>query len=107
MHLQPVFFDLIRDGKKTIELRLWDDKRRQIMPEDEIIFVKDKSDETVITKVKNLFVAKDFDSLFEIIDIKKSGFATKEIALYTIEQFCSKTSQQQNGVVGIEITLLK
>ena len=107
MHLQPVFFDLIKDGQKTIELRLWDEKRSLIRPGDEIIFIKDKSEETIATTVNNMVIAKDFESLFDIIDIRKTGFKTKEIALNTIEQFCGKTKQQQTGVVGIGISLLK
>ena len=107
MRLQPVFFNLIKDGQKTIELRLWDEKRSQIRPGDEIIFIKDKTNETITTKVNYLVIAKDFESLFDIIDVKKSGFETKENALSTIKQFCNTTTQQQTGVVGIVITFLK
>ena len=99
LHLQPIFFDLIKQGKKTIELRLWDEKRQKILPGDEIIFIKDKSDESVITSVNYLCIAKDFDSLLDIIDVQKSGFETKESALKTIEMFWDTTLQQQVGVV--------
>ncbi|MBQ1852397.1 MAG: ASCH domain-containing protein, partial [Lachnospiraceae bacterium] len=38
MQLQPEPFDLIKSGAKTIELRLYDEKRRKIRIGDEIVF---------------------------------------------------------------------
>ena len=38
MKLNPEPFDKIASGKKTIELRLYDEKRKTVLPGDEIIF---------------------------------------------------------------------
>lgn len=38
MTLKQPYFDLIKTGKKTIELRLYDDKRRKININDTITF---------------------------------------------------------------------
>ena len=65
MHLQPVFFNLVKSGEKTIELRAWDEKRRQIVPGDEIVFRTDGTDETITVHVTHLVVTRDFESLFK------------------------------------------
>ena len=57
-------------------------------------------------KVKYLVIAESFESLFNLINIRKTGFETKEIAIKTIEQFCDKKSQKEYGVVGIWIETL-
>ncbi len=106
MHLQPVFFNLVKSGEKTIELRAWDEKRRQIVPGDEIVFRTDGTDETITVHVTHLVVTRDFESLFKIIDVKKSGFETVDVAIKTIEPFFNKSEQQKTGVVGIGIELL-
>ena len=106
MHLQPAFFNLIKSGEKTIELRAWDDKRRQIVPGDEIVFRTDGTDETMPVQVTHLVVARDFESLFEIIDVKKSGFETADVAIKNIETFFNKSEQQKTGVVGIVVEKL-
>ena len=41
MHLQPQFFNFIKSGIKTIELRLYDEKRQQIHLGDTIEFTTD------------------------------------------------------------------
>ena len=55
MKLQPKFFDFIKSGTKRIELRLYDEKRRNIELGDKIIFKKEpKLEEVVETTVVGL-----------------------------------------------------
>ena len=76
------YFDLVQNGSKTIELRLWDEKRRQIKPRDEIIF---RDGERVLTvSVTGLVVAETFADLLKIIDVTKTGIPTIEKALTII-----------------------
>ena len=100
------YFDLVRDGSKTIELRLWDEKRRQIKPGDEIIF---RDGERVLTvTVTSLVIAENFESLFKLIDVKQTGLtiATPN-PLDAINQIYDPAEQKQNAVVGIKIKLQK
>lgn len=59
MTLKQPYFDLIKAGKKTIELRLYDNKRRQTQVGDTITFQNGDNFHTV--KVKGLFVCKSFE----------------------------------------------
>ena len=106
MHLQPVFFNLVKSGVKTVELRAWDEKRKQIKPGDEIVFRTDGTTDTITVRVKYLVVAYDFTELFKTVDVKQTGFDSVEIALQTMEPFYSRAQQHETGVVGIGIELL-
>ena len=67
MSLQNQYFCLIKQGKKSIELRLWDDKRKKIKVGDIIVFHNVDSAETILeTKVVQLYFAADFQELSKI-----------------------------------------
>ena len=61
MKLRPVPFSQIRDGIKTVELRLHDEKRRLIRPGDRITFTQTETGETLTVRVKStgLVVCRD------------------------------------------------
>jgi len=99
LSLKKPYFDLIKSGKKTIELRLYDEKRQQINPEDIIVF--QNGDNFIRCKVKGLIRAKNFATLFEIIDIKKAGFVSTKNALEILQKFYDTETQNKFGVVGI------
>lgn len=54
MNLWNDSFEAIKDGWKTIEMRLNDEKRSQIKIGDEIEFTNIKTNETLICKVTNV-----------------------------------------------------
>jgi len=99
MNLKQPYFDMVKKGVKTIELRLYDEKRQQIQIGDSILFQNENKHHLV--KVKELVKAQNFDSLFKIIDIKKTGLGNKENALKIMNQFYPINKQNEIGVVGI------
>ena len=65
MKLNPSPLKMIREGKKKIELRLYDEKRRKISVGNTITFVNiEDSTQTIFAEVKNLFVFDSFE--FEV-----------------------------------------
>ena len=65
MKLSESPFKKILSGQKTIESRLFDEKREQINLGDYIEFVLNNNpDEKIITKVKALYRYKTFEELF-------------------------------------------
>lgn len=105
MRLKEKYFNLIKEGKKTIELRLYDDKRQKIQLGDEIVFTN--GDNHVRTLVLGLFISKSFDQLFKKVNPAFCGFSTKEEAIEIMEQFYPATMQEETGVVGICIQVIK
>ena len=100
MHLKRTYFDLFLRGQKTVELRLFDEKRKKIQLGDTIRFIcNENEDESFVMKVKGLVVAKTFNELLEIVPATKCGFPDAETAVQTIEQFCP--ADKQDGVLGI------
>lgn len=110
MKLKPAPFEKIRAGKKTIELRLYDEKRKQISVGDSIRFVKaDNASDTIDTTVEDLFVFDSFEELYIHLPLKECGYAEEELQTASskdMELYYSKEEQGRYGVVGIKISLV-
>jgi len=111
MKLHPGPFAKIRDGSKTIELRLYDEKRRRISVGDTIQFVntEDPTD-TVCVHVRDLFVFDSFDELYRHLPLTECGYTEEEVHTASprdMELYYSKEEQKCCGVVGIRIALLQ
>ena len=109
LRLHEKYFNLIKSGTKTIEMRLLDEKRKQYKLGD-ILFFKKRPDETEIikTKIINLHKAKSFDELYKNFNKIQLGYTEDETANPAdMQEFYSLEEQQKYGVVGIEIILIK
>jgi len=108
MKLQPEPFEAIKAGKKIIESRLYDEKRRLIKIGDVIEFKKNPElAESVKTEVTALLNYPTFDALFSDFPAENFGLPSKESLLTQIEQFYPIEEQQKYGVLGIKIKLLQ
>ena len=108
MKLTVVPFEKIVNSEKIIESRLYDEKRWQINPGDQIEFTcNDKPTKKVLTVVKALYRYADFESLFSDFPSTYFGGISKEGLVKEIETFYSKEDQSRYGVVGIKMMLLK
>ncbi len=97
-------FSKIKTGKKTIESRLFDGKRREIKVGDEIEFgCEGKSGEKIVVKVVGLYRFKSFKELFSVFEVEKFGGESVKELLAEIRQFYSKEDEMKWGVLGIEI----
>ena len=107
MSIQTKYYNLLKSGKKTVELRLFDEKRQKIRVGDEIIFFN-SSDKKDMFKavVLNLYWAKNFDSLCQIITPKQAGFSSKSELISVLKEFYTQKAQEKFGVIGIEIKKL-
>ena len=110
MKLAPVPFGKIRSGKKTIELRLYDEKRRKIEPGDTIEFTKiDDTSEVIIAAVKAIYVFDSFAALYSKLPLLKCGYTKENIDKASPEdmnRYYTAEQQQKYGVCGIEILIL-
>lgn len=108
LHRQP--FNMIKAGFKTIELRLFDEKRQQIKECDTIVFFNsDNAADQIAVQVKALHVFSSFEKLYEVLPLDKCGYTADEIASASpadMDTYYSKEKQSKYGVVGIEIELL-
>lgn len=104
MSVKQRYFNLLKEGKKTIELRLFDEKRQKIKMGDYILFSNaDNMKESFQGKVTNLYWEKNFDCLCKKISHKEAGFQTKKELLSTLKEFYPDNKQEKFGVLGIEV----
>ena len=73
MNLAPAPFKYISLGKKTVEMRLYDEKRSKINVGDEIEFENIDTHQKIKCAVVNLTRYKDFLSCIQIIIRRQSG----------------------------------
>ena len=104
MRLTPVPFEKMRSGEKTIELRLYDKKRRAIAVGDRIEFVNlGNPEEMLLTQVIGIYQFKSFVQLYSKLPLLECGYSSDE----DMEQFYTPEDQEKFGVVGIQIKLLE
>ena len=107
MDLQPEPFEKIRSGKKTIELRLFDEKRRAIQLGDIIEFQRQPEEhETVRTEVVALLRYKTVSELFDDFPIEDFGGTDKASLLEGVHRFYTPEREQKETILGIKIKLL-
>ena len=100
-------FDAIVSGNKTIESRLYDEKRQKIQIGDQIIFTnREDPSQTATVKVIGLLRYATFHDLFSHNDPHKFGGDSVEWLENQINEFYSLRDQVQDGVIGVEFELI-
>ena len=110
MKLQEEYYDYILNGTKRIEIRLYDEKRRKVKLGDTIKFLKEPNlDESFNAKVIGLLRYNTLEDIFKDFDISilADQSMTKGELLKVLEKFYSKDKQEEYGVLGIRIELIK
>ena len=109
MRLNPIPMENIRNGNKTIELRLYDEKRQKIAIGDTIKFVNSKNiTDTLCATVVDLFVFDSFDELYKTLPLLECGYTKDNIdqaSPQDMDYYYSKEEQNEYGVIGIKISL--
>ena len=104
MRLHDIPFKKIQSGTKTIEMRLYDDKRQMIQIGDEIEFTSRTSGEKQVTEVIGIHLYNSFEEIYRDYDKVSLGYDIDEEASFTdLEKYYSKEEQKKFGVIGIEI----
>ncbi|RWZ78323.1 MAG: ASCH domain-containing protein [Candidatus Microsaccharimonas sossegonensis] len=107
LQLATVPFEAIVSGQKTIESRLYDEKRQLIQLGDEIIFTnREAPEQTVAVIVVGLLRYDTFSALFRYNGPTRFGGESVEWLENQINEFYSIDEQHIKGVVGIEFNRL-
>ncbi len=104
LHNEP--FNKIKRGAKTVEMRLFDERRKNIKVGDTILFTNNTTGEKLAVQVTNMQVFVNFEELYNNYDKVSIGYKPDEVAnpadmnlYYTDEQIATY------GVVAIGIKL--
>ena len=104
MKLNESLFERIKNGTKTIEFRLYDEKRKKVKIGDKIEFSKlPDLHEKILVEVLDIYKDESFENLFKKIYNDREEIERKTKSMY---QFYSKEQEKEYGVIGIKIALL-
>ena len=110
MRLKSEPFQKIASGEKTVELRLFDDKRRGLNIGDDIIFTNLSDDsEKLAVRITALYRYGSFEDLFAEISPARCGNLngeTIEEAAAGMQKYYSVEQIHDYGVLGIKIELI-
>lgn len=107
MNLQNGPFEAIKSGTKKIEMRLYDEKRKNIKIGDTIVFSNPDKTETICVKVIDLHLFDDFAGIYQKFPKEWLGYKPEEVAKpEDMAQYYPAEEIANFGVVGIEIQLL-
>lgn len=110
MRLTVVPFEKLRNGSKTIELRLYDEKRKKIKKGDIILFISTENrNDRLLARVIDIYTYASFKDLYRELSLRDLGYSAEESITASskdMEQFYSPEEQAQYGVVGFRLELL-
>lgn len=109
MKLNEKAFSNIKNGVKKFELRLFDERRKNINLGDTIVFHNlNNLDDTISVKVIALLRYPSFDDFFKDIDYKLCGTANSlEEKLERVHTFYTVEQEKKYGILAIKIELIK
>lgn len=108
MNLNNSPFNRIKNGTKTIELRLNDEKRQLLKENDLIEFTNRETLEVIMVEVVKLYKYSNFEELYKHFNKIAMGYDKDDIANpKDMEKYYSKEEQDEYGVIGIEIRVLE
>ena len=104
MRLNDKPFNLIKQGTKNIELRLYDEKRKLLNEKDIIIFKNRTTGETLKVEVIKLHKYPNFKELYKHFNKIQLGYDVDEDANpEDMNEYYSIQEQNKYGVLGIEV----
>lgn len=104
MKLQPAPFAAIQSGRKTLELRLNDEKRQKIKVGDTIVFTQTETGETLRAVVLSIHKYPDFEAMYGVEDPVAMGYNEGETANpKDMSQYYKEDEIKKYGTLAIEI----
>lgn len=108
MNLWDDSFGAIKEGSKTIEMRLFDEKRSALELNDTIEFTNIKTDEKLKCKVTGLYKYHDFHELYKNHDKRSIGYKDNEDAdPKDMLMYYSQDLINKYGVIGIGLLVVE
>ena len=103
MKLKPEPFRMILSGVKDIELRLYDEKRKEIKIDDTVLFTETESGETTKKTVANLIIKNNLNEIFdEEYTKQRAGCDSEQDDVDTqMSKYYLDEDKAGYGVVGI------
>ena len=109
VHLDADVFEVVKTGTKKIEVRVYDEKRRQLKKGDHLTFIKRPNDsEKINTIVDDLVCYKNFEDLvsdYTMEDLYIKDYS-KDAFLNLLKKFYSEDEINKYGVIAIKFHII-
>ena len=109
MNLAPLPYKQIVDGKKTIELRLYDERRQGLRVGDFIEFTnRDDPTKRFTARVEELYIFDSFDDLYKSLPLIDCGYSEEDLLFASprdMDQYYTREQQKTYKALGIKIAL--
>ena len=105
VHLDSDVFEIVKDGSKNVEVRVYDQKRRQLKRGDILLFLKRPDDvEEIRVVIDQLVLFSSFSEVVDAYDMEKIYLkdTSREDYLQLMKRFYSDEEVENNGIVAIE-----
>lgn len=109
LNLNPIYYDLIKSGEKTLEGRLNDEKRKDFNIGDKITFYKEpERKESIQAIIIDKYLFNNFDEMANSLDKSQLGFAnkTKKEMVGVYRNIYTLEDEKTYGVVIFKIKVI-
>lgn len=107
MHLKPEPFSRMKAGEKTIEYRLFDEKRKKITGEEDIIIFQNiETDEQIEAYVSEIIHAHNFSELRTKL-VNKGWIEFGDFCPEKMREYYTADQIYKDGVVAIRISVIE
>ena len=108
MKLNPEYYNLVANGEKTIEVRLFDEKRKGLAVGDIVAFINTENNDITATRITSLTRFNNFDSCITNTGTKRVGFNgySVEETIKKYRTIYSSDDEERYGCLAIGIELL-
>ena len=103
-------YDMVVKGIKVYEMRLYDERMRNIFIGDIVVFLKQGTNLHCEVKVVDLFFYENFAQLYRRLPLDKCGYAPEKVAMATaldMDKIYSKEDQRRYAACAIKFELKK
>lgn len=105
MHLEPVYFNAIKNGVKIYETRVFDEKRQKLKLLDDIKFIERGTNKSFVKKISELSYYTNFEDAIKDVGIRKvlPNVRSLQDGVKLYESFPGyKDGAKKNGVLRIK-----
>ncbi len=109
MHLAREPYEAVLEGRKRVEVRLYDEKRKRVRLGDMVIFRPLEGDGEVCVRVTGLLRFRSFKELFEVVSgqVLISGELPVDEKVRRMRKYYTVEEEERHGVLGIAFEVVE
>lgn len=103
MNSNYISFNKMKNGERSVEVRLFDKKRQQLKIGDIIEFVNIETKEKLLTQLKGIAIFENFSDMVDYLTPQLLGYPNKEELMLRFERLYPADLVSRFNIVGLFI----